>query len=95
MPGLNTIYFVNKFGTEKRQSPFPVAPTIKLMDIIPEISKKFGISSQNICIANMGGQVLTATDLMVPISQLVEKFGNTFDIIDRGIVGLNEVYLTN
>jgi len=84
---LNTIYFVNKFGTEKRQVPFPVAPNIKLMDIIPEISKKFGISAQNICVANMGGQVLTNTDLLIPISELVEKFGNTFDIIDRGIVG--------
>ncbi|MFW9990152.1 MAG: hypothetical protein ACFFC3_16030 [Candidatus Odinarchaeota archaeon] len=84
---LNTIYFVNKFGSEKKQIPFPVAPNIKLMDVIPEISKKFGISSQNICVANMGGQVLTATDLLRPISELVNMFGNSFDIIDRGIVG--------
>lgn len=84
---LNTIYFVNKFGSEKKQIPFPVAPTLKLMDIIPEISKKFGISSQNICLANMGGQVLTTSDLTTPIRDLIEKFGNTFDIVDRGIVG--------
>ena len=84
---LNTIYFVNKFGSEKKQIPFPIAPTIKLMDVVPEISKKFGISSQNICIANMGGQVLTYTDLMSTVEELVNKFGNTFDIIDRGIVG--------
>ncbi|MHA2037806.1 MAG: hypothetical protein ACW98X_15330 [Promethearchaeota archaeon] len=84
---LNTIYFVNKFGSEKKQIPFPIAPKIKLMDVVPEISKKFGISSQNICIANMGGQVLTYTDLMSTVEELVEKFGNTFDIIDRGIVG--------
>ena len=86
---LNTIYFVKKFGTEKRQIPFPVAPNIKLMDIIPEISRKFGISQQNICIANMGGQVLTTTDLLSSIKDLVDKFGNAFDIIDRGDVGLN------
>ncbi len=86
-PELSTIYFVNKFGTEKRQIPFPVAPNIRLMDVIPEISKKFGISSQNICIANMGGQVLTETDLLSPVIEIVEKFGNSFDIIDRGIVG--------
>jgi hypothetical protein len=86
-PELNTIYFVNKFGTEKRQVPFPVAPNIRLMDVIPEISKKFGILSQNICIANMGGQVLTETDLMTPVIEIVNKFGNSFDIIDRGIVG--------
>ncbi|NHJ23284.1 MAG: hypothetical protein EAX89_01825 [Candidatus Lokiarchaeota archaeon] len=84
---LNTIYFVNKFGTEKKQVPFPVSANIKLMDVVPEISKKFGISSQNVCIANMGGQVLTNTDLLSPIKEIVEKFGNTFDIIDRGIVG--------
>ena len=86
-PELNTIYFVNKFGTEKRQVPFPVSPNIRLMDVIPEISKKFGILSQNICIANMGGQVLTETDLMTPVIEIVNKFGNSFDIIDRGIVG--------
>lgn len=84
---LNTIYFVNKFGSEKKQIPFPVSLNIKLMEIIPEISKKFGISSQNICIANMGGQVLTKTDLLSPVKDLVEKFGNSYDIIDRGIVG--------
>ncbi|TFF97437.1 MAG: hypothetical protein EU547_04335 [Promethearchaeota archaeon] len=84
---LNTIYFVNKFGSEKKQVPFPVSPNLKLMDIIPEISKKFGVSSQNICIANMGGQVLTATDLQKPIKEVVEEFGNSYDIIDRGIVG--------
>jgi len=71
---LNTIYFVNKFGTEKKDIPFPV-------------SKKFGLMAQNVCIANMGGQVLTQTDLVKPIKEIVEKFGNTFDIIDRGIVG--------
>ncbi|MGV9172897.1 MAG: hypothetical protein ACOC44_18115 [Promethearchaeia archaeon] len=86
-PELNTIYFVNKFGSEKKQIPFPVDPNLKLMDIIPEISKKFGVSSQNICIANMGGQVLTSSDLMKPVSELVAEFGNTFDIIDRGVVG--------
>ncbi|MBD3214465.1 MAG: hypothetical protein GF311_17770 [Candidatus Lokiarchaeota archaeon] len=84
---LNTIYFVNKFGSEKKQIPFPVSPNLKLMDVIPEISKKFGISSQNICIANMGGQVLTSSDLMKPIGELVEIFGKSYDIIDRGIVG--------
>jgi len=84
---LNTIYFVNKFGTEKKDIPFPVSSNIKLMDIIPEISKKFGLIAQNVCIANMGGQVLTHTDLLRPVKEIVEKFGNTFDIIDRGIVG--------
>lgn len=84
---LNTIYFVNKFGTEKKDIPFPVSPNVKLMDVIPEISKKFGINAQNVCIANPGGQVLTQTDLLRPIKEIVEKFGATFDIIDRGIVG--------
>lgn len=84
---LNTIYFVKKFGTEKKDIPFPVSPNVKLMDIIPEISKKFGLVAQNVSIAIMGGQVLTPSDLVRPIKEIVEKFGNTFDIIDRGIVG--------
>lgn len=88
---LNTIYFVTKFSSEKKQIHFPIAPNIKLIDVIPEISKKFGISSQNICIANRGGQVLTSTDLLSTIRELVEKFGNTFDIIDREIVGGSKI----
>jgi len=84
---LNTIYFVNKFGPEKKQIPFPVDPNIKLLDLIPELSKKLGISSQDICLANIAGQVLTKTDLESSIKIIIEKFGNTFDVIDRGIVG--------
>ncbi len=87
---LNTIYFMSKFGEKKKEIPFPVSPNLKLMDIVPEISKKLGISTQNICIATMGGQVLTNSDLMKPIKELVDDLGNTFDIIDRGVVGLEQ-----
>jgi hypothetical protein len=31
--------------------------------------------------------VLTNTDLLCSVKELVDQFGNTFDIIDRGIVG--------
>ena len=74
-PGLTTIYFVNNFGTEKVQIPFPVAPNIKLIDIMPELAKKLGISSQNICIAKPGGgNILTNTELLEPIKNLVEVY---------------------
>ncbi len=84
MLGIN---FINKFSQDKRSIPFPVSPTMTLADILPELSKKFNIHMQNLTIAVQDSQVLTPDDFKLPISALIEKFGKTFDIIDRNIVG--------
>ncbi len=81
------IYFVNKFSPEQRQIPFPVAPNVKLVDMLPELAKKFQMTTQNITLTCQDSQVLTPDDYELPMKVLTEKFGTTFNIIDRNIVG--------
>lgn len=85
--GMTSISFVNKFSPSKKGIPFPVSPDMSLEDILPELSKKFNIHMQNIAIACQDSQVLTPDDYKLTIEALIEKFGKTFDIIDRNIVG--------
>jgi hypothetical protein len=87
---VKTLYFIDKFGAEKRRIPFPVSPDIKLIDVLSELGKKLDIPSQNICITSIGGQVLTTSELLLPVEKVIENYGNTFDIIDRGLVGWYE-----
>ena len=88
--GMTSIFFVNKFSPDKKHIPFPISPDMTLSDILPELSKKFNIHMQNIALACQDSQVLTIDDYNLPIHMLIEKFGKTYDIIDRNIVGSEE-----
>ncbi len=85
--GITTVYFVNKFAPEKKHIPFPVSPSMTMADLLPELSKKFNIHLQNISIAVQDSQVLTIEEYSLSLKNLIDKFGKTFDIIDRNIVG--------
>ena len=85
---INTIYFSTRIGEATSQVPFPVAPSLQFNEIIPEIAAKFGIDSQNLAIATAGGgNTLTPTDLLNSVENVVKRYGNQFEIINRGIVG--------
>jgi len=86
--GIITIYFVNKFAPEKKHIPFPISATMTMGDLLPELSKKFNINMQNISIAVQDSQVLTIEEYNLPVKNLIDTFGKTFDIIDRNIVGV-------
>lgn len=85
--GITTIYFVNKFATERKNIPFPVSPNMKMVDLLPELSKKFNIHMQDVAIAVQDSQVLTPDEYEIPLKKLIDKYSKTFDIIDRNIVG--------
>ncbi len=88
MAGLiNTIYFSTRIGEITNQVPFPVAPSLVFFEILPEIAAKFGVDSQNLAIATIGGNTLTPTDLNNTVEVVVKKYGNQFEIINRGVVG--------
>ena len=78
-----TIYFVNKLSTGTHQIPFVILPNQTMVDILPEIAKKFNMHMQNVAIACEGGKTLTIDDYNFPIRYLIEKYGKIFDIIDR------------
>ena len=84
---VTTIYFIIKFGPEKTQIPVPVSPSLIFKDIIPEISKKVGIEAYNISVASVGLYVLTQNDLNKTVREIVESYGNTFQILNRDDVG--------
>ena len=87
MQMINTIYFSTRIGEVTNQVPFPVAPSLIFYEIIPEIAGKFGVDSQNLAIATIGGNTLTPTDMGKTVEEVVKKYGNQFEIINRGIVG--------
>lgn len=80
-------YFTTRIGVEKKQVPFPADPNLMFVEIMSEVSNKFGLSMQSLSIATPAGQVLTASDLSKLTSDIATEFGTAFDIIDQGIVG--------
>ena len=85
--GLMVIYFINKFSPSKTQVTFPISPNMTMIDILPELVKKFNINISNIAISVPSGQVLTQQEYRLPIKTLIERFGQTFEVIDRNVVG--------
>lgn len=85
---IDKLYFSTRMGTSPLTVPFPVSPTLKFMQIIPEVANKFGISEENLMVAPSGGTPLTRDDLKATIEQVVKKYNsNNFELINRGIVG--------
>ncbi len=81
------IYFENKLLPEPELVPFPVLPTSTITDILPELSKKFNIQPQDVSITEKYGTILSPEDYMLPIKELKEKYGDTFDIIEIHFAG--------
>jgi hypothetical protein len=81
------LYFTTRIGVEKKQVPFPADPNLMFIDIMTEVSNKFGLSMQSLSIATPAGQVLTTSDITKLTSEVATEFGTAFDIIDQGIVG--------
>ncbi len=87
MQPINTIYFSTRIGEVTNQVPFPVAPSLPFFEILPEIAAKFNVNTQNLSVACIGGNTLTPTDFNATVEEVVKKYGNQFEIVNRGIVG--------
>ncbi len=81
------IYFENKISPELELIPFPVLPTMTITDLLPELSKKFDIQPENVNIREKYGVVLSPEEYMIPFKELMEKYGDTLDIIERHFTG--------
>jgi hypothetical protein len=85
---IDRLYFSTRIGTTPMTVPFPVAATLKFMQIVPEIAAKFGITEENLMVAPVGGTPLTGNELIMTIEQIVQKYKTTnFELVNRGIVG--------
>ncbi|MHA1733115.1 MAG: hypothetical protein ACTSU5_14300 [Promethearchaeota archaeon] len=71
--------------------PVPVSPALVFFEVLPDVVKKiFGPSTDvgNISVASgAGGAPLTTQEMMLTVGEVVSKFGNQFELLNRGTVG--------
>jgi len=84
---VENLIFTSRVGTEKKQVPFPAAPSLDFLDVIEEVCRKFGVSMQTVTVATPSGIVLTASDMNKTVSNVVKENGISYEIIDQGDVG--------
>jgi hypothetical protein len=81
------LYFTTRIGAEKKQVPFPVSPSLDFVDVVEEVCKKFGVNMQTLSLATPAGVVLTQSDFMKSVQNVMDEYGFAFEIIDQGVVG--------
>ena len=87
MENMRVIYFTTRIGPEKKQIPFETPNTLIFLDIVAEIAKKLGLNFESISISTPGGNTLTDSNFNETVDGVIKKFGTSFEIIDRGVVG--------
>ncbi|UJG44005.1 MAG: hypothetical protein K9W46_02200 [Candidatus Heimdallarchaeum endolithica] len=88
MEPLKRLYFTTIVGTEHKQIPFETPGSIIFHELIVEVSKKFGISTEQIAISSEMGETLTVSDFQSTVDEIIRKYGTAFQVINRGVVGL-------
>ncbi|MHA1749635.1 MAG: hypothetical protein ACTSYS_13790 [Promethearchaeota archaeon] len=88
MSEMITLYFTTRVGPEKKTTPFPASSSLLFLDVIKEVCNKFGLEMQTLSIATPAGMVLSTTDFSKSVKLVINEYGNAFEIIDQGIVGI-------
>ena len=92
MEVLKRLYFTTTVGTEHKQIPFETPGTIIFRDVVKEVAKKFGLSTEQVAISSEMGEGLTETDLNSPVDEIIRKYGTAFLVINKGVVGQKVLY---
>ncbi len=87
MDTLKRLYFTTIVGTEHKQIPFESPGDIIFHELVVEVAKKFGLSTEQIAISSEMGETLTVTDFNSTIDEIIRKYGTAFQVINRGVVG--------
>ncbi|MHA1204590.1 MAG: hypothetical protein K9W45_01750 [Candidatus Heimdallarchaeum aukensis] len=87
MESLKRLYFTTIVGTEHKQIPFETPGSIVFHELIVEVSKKFGIATEQIAISSEMGETLTVSDFQSTVDEIIRKYGTAFQVINRGVVG--------
>jgi len=84
-----TLRFTNRVGAKKDVFPFPADESLPFVDVVQEICKKLNEKNINaINIATPAGYVLTKSHLTKNVGEIKEQFGEDFEIIVVGTVGM-------
>ena len=84
-----TLRFTTRVGAKKEIIPFPADESLPFLDVVQEICKKLNEKNVNsLNIATPAGMVLTKSDLVNNVGSIKEQFGEDFEIIIIGTVGM-------
>ena len=85
--GIRILRFTTTVGVTKDEIPFESPGTVKMQKAVAEVAKKLNLAMEAIAIAPHGGAALTSSEYRLNVDEIVERYGERFAIINKGIVG--------
>jgi len=88
MDDLTILNFVITIGAEPETitQEFPIG--VKFFKCIGEVARKLRMPHEDIVISVPGGTALTYSEYNLSVKEISDRYGKTFTIINRGVVGL-------
>ncbi len=84
---LRILHFTPTVGTHKEIIPFESPGTVKFQKAVNEIGKKLSLALENIAVCPPGGAAMIDSDYTLTVDEIIERYGDRFRIINRGVVG--------
>lgn len=84
---LTKLTFTTTTGVEQETFDFEFPEDVKMMQIVKEVGKKIGLALDAIVLTPPGGSALTSSHYQMNVRDIINLFGKSFTIINRGIVG--------
>ncbi|MHA2365099.1 MAG: hypothetical protein ACXAC7_14165 [Candidatus Hodarchaeales archaeon] len=88
MEGLVVLKFVETVGANPETYIQEVPRGVQFFKVVGEVAKKTRMPVEDIVISVPGGTALTHSEYNLPVGEITERYGETFTIINRGVVGL-------
>ena len=84
---MHILKFTPTVGTHTDEFPFESPGTVKFIKAVDEVGKKLNLTREAIIISVPGGAALTSSEFNMTVDEIVTKYGERFQIGNRGIVG--------
>lgn len=81
------IKIINSLGETNEEVPYEMPGSVKFIEVINEVAKKSRIAIENINVAPAGGAALLGNEYQKILSDIVQTYGDTFTLINKGVVG--------
>lgn len=88
MEGLTILNFIVTIGAEPETIVQEFPNRVKFFKCIGEIARKLRMPPEDIVISVPGGTALTHSEYNLSVQEISDRYGKTFTIINRGVVGL-------
>ena len=81
------MYFNARVGAEKRQIPLDFLDITPLKLALEILAEKINKNHEDLAFATPLGTILTQTDMELTVVMIIEKYGNTLDVFEKGVLG--------